>query len=141
MATDMQTYRGIYMPNIEDLQERIIQLEGLLGLHSKNSTAHLMASTKNSSLADTVRLTPSEAKVLDVISKGAKITHAETLWSVLWGMEHNPPGPSNLLNVHVSKIRKKLKPFNIGIETIYGVGWHMTQADRDRLNALIERAK
>lgn len=55
-----------------------------------------------------------------------RIVPAEVLWQVTWG-DHKPFNPVSL-RVYIYRLRAKLEPFDLGIETMIGVGYRLKPA-------------
>jgi DNA-binding response OmpR family regulator len=58
--------------------------------------------------------------------------------SVMDGLYINNADPpeSNIVDVYISKLRKKLKPYGIEIKNDWGNGWYMTPEDKRKFRAL-----
>jgi DNA-binding response OmpR family regulator len=52
-----------------------------------------------------------------------RVVPAEELWQVAWG-NHKPFNPVSL-RVHIYRLRAKLGPFGLRIETMIGVGYRL----------------
>ena len=69
-----------------------------------------------------------------IVSRLAKtperVVSAEELWQVAWG-ERKPYNPVSL-RVHVYRVRAKLEPFGLKIETMIGVGYRLQRNDERR---------
>jgi DNA-binding response OmpR family regulator len=55
-----------------------------------------------------------------------RIVPAEELWQVAWG-DHKPYNPVSL-RVYIYRLRAKLEPFDLRIETMIGVGYRLRPA-------------
>jgi DNA-binding response OmpR family regulator len=55
-----------------------------------------------------------------------RVVPAEELWRVAWG-DHKPFNPASL-RVHIYRLRAKLEPFGLRIETMIGVGYRLQLA-------------
>lgn len=67
-----------------------------------------------------------------------RIVSAEELWQVAWG-DHKPFNPVSL-RVYIYRLRAKLEPFGLKIETMVGVGYRLRlatveQAGESRLSS------
>lgn len=84
------------------------------------------------------RLTRSEGVVLAMISRAAGLAAKETIWAALYGADPNggPASGNKILDAFVFRVRRKLKPHGVSIETVWGEGWAMSPADKARLAAL-----
>ena len=59
-----------------------------------------------------------------------RVVSAEELWQVAWG-ERKPYNPVSL-RVHVYRVRAKLEPFGLKIETLIGVGYRLQAKGRKK---------
>ena len=57
-----------------------------------------------------------------------RIVRAEDLWRHAWG--DAKPYNAESLHVHVYRLRSKLAPFGVQIETMVNVGYRLTEAHR-----------
>lgn len=81
------------------------------------------------------RLSPAEEDMLrfivrrEVVTKDAAMIH-------LYGLRCADEVPQpKILDVMVCRIKKRLKPHNITIENVWGVGWKMPRDDKRRVAA------
>lgn len=95
------------------LRSRIAQLEELLGFSVKAPIV--------------LGLTGSEAAVFGVLMAREVITKDHVM-AALYRNSAKDEAEIKIVDVHVCKIRKKLKRFKIDIETVWGVGYRMTSA-------------
>lgn len=71
------------------------------------------------------RLSRIESKLLGYLMK-SKIARKEQILVALYdGREEYLDRDVNIASVYICKLRKKLKPFNINIETYWGVGFYI----------------
>ena len=69
-----------------------------------------------------INFTLKEFEVLEVLlNQKGKVVSRDVLLDKLWGFEYD--GDTRIVDVHMFKIREKLKPYAIGIKTIRGVGY------------------
>lgn len=80
------------------------------------------------------RLTGAETKVFGRLLKGGAVTK-DALMACLYRDVGRDEVEIKIVDVFVCKLRKKLKPFGLTIETIWGVGYTMTA----EMRALFER--
>lgn len=85
------------------------------------------------------RLTRVETIVLGVLMTRARPGHA-AFWCALYADSEDPPD-AKVLDVHVCKLRRKLKPLGILIRTEWGMGWHLPAADRARLRKIAAQVR
>lgn len=103
------------------LRARIAQLEGLLGF---TITAPI-----------SFRLTPCEASVFGALMKRELMTK-ETAMAAIYRDLGRDEAEIKIVDVFVCKMRKKLKAFDIVIETVWGQGYRMTPSVKDRVRKL-----
>ncbi|MEJ8571268.1 helix-turn-helix domain-containing protein [Microbaculum marinum] len=85
-------------------------------------------------------LTPSEGGVLRLLVDHGELTH-ERLNHHCYGYPDKIPENPKLPHVFICKVRKKLRPHGIEIETIRGEGYRISPEHRARVRALeAERA-
>lgn len=68
-----------------------------------------------------VELTPSQAIILHCLTRREVADH-DMLIRHLWD-QHEPEEPASALQVHVSDLRKRLKPHGVMIRARYGIGY------------------
>lgn len=107
--------------NLDTALERIRQLEACL--------VPYVAWT------DSVQLTGRERQVLSMIMARAIATRT-AIDTVLYGMRMEPISESTI-SVFVSKIRRKLRPLGITINTQHGVGFYMAPDMQKRARDLL----
>lgn len=107
---------------VYQLRERIRELECLLGQEWRAPRV--------------LRLTPTENDVLGAIIAKSPIRR-KALYNLVYGDNPDPP-LLPIVQVYISKLRAKLRPHLIWIETIHGMGYQITPENVDRLNALYE---
>lgn len=108
--------------DLSEARERIRQLEDLL---VGKKTFHAPSALK---------LPPREEQILGMMMGRERMTR-EAIYTVLYGASHDQPG-SNVISVYISRIRKKLEPFGVTIETSWRLGWSLSPLMKDRLRAL-----
>lgn len=104
----------------EDLRERIRQLEGALG-----ATAALNAPVE-------WRLTAREATVFGVIAS-RELATKEAIMAALYHNLGKEEAEIKIVDVFICKIRKKLAPFGIVVETVWGQGYRLSTATKQHL--------
>jgi hypothetical protein len=109
-------------PNCETLKRRIAYLEGRIGVDGElDKAAKLVAA---------FGLSITEARVVMRLFAGASVVSS-------WGMIDDLGISSlNSLSVHVVRIRHKLGDHDV-IQTIERVGYRLTDAGRERVEALL----
>ena len=63
-----------------------------------------------------------------LVCKAERVIPIRNLWELVWGSEKSIDEPT--MRVHLSRLRHKLMPFGIGIESMPGVGYRLTLAKR-----------
>ncbi len=100
-----------------------------------NTTAFL---DRRTTLADTpvaADLTPMESAIVNYIANSGTV-HREQIMDFLYSDAINPPQPK-IVDVYISRARKKLTPHDIRIDTLLGRGYAMSEEHADRWRALI----
>lgn len=105
----------------EDAIERIRQLEDEAGMAFQSHPYH--------------GFTEMEDCMLGAIAAAPHIATRERIYTLLYGMHEDPPN-QKILDVYLSKLRKKLTPYEIKIETVWGRGYYMSPDDRLKLESL-----
>ena len=75
------------------------------------------------------KLTPTEERVFEVLMARQVATRRAIMVAVYRNVLRDEPD-EKILDVWISKIRTKLKPFSIPIETHHGVGWSISPQTR-----------
>ncbi|XUM21031.1 helix-turn-helix domain-containing protein [Bradyrhizobium oligotrophicum S58] len=97
------------------LRERVRQLEELLGFYCPVPLEF--------------QLTRSEAAVFGALLAREVVTN-DTLMAALYRDCARDEADPDVFKVFVHKVRKKLKPFGLTIETIWGTGYRLTAASK-----------
>jgi two-component system cell cycle response regulator CtrA len=97
------------------LRERVRQLEEQLGFHCPAPIEF--------------QLSRSEAAVFGVLLTRDVVT-TETLMAALYRDCSRDEAEPEILKVFVHKVRKKMKPFGLTVETIWGTGYRLTAASK-----------
>jgi len=84
------------------------------------------------------KLTKTEQRIMSVCLARDLATKEALAAALYWDKEDPADGPSNV-KVHISKIRRKLKPFGIEIKTIWGQGFHVPAEIREQFRSRIEQ--
>lgn len=86
--------------------------------------------------AGTFGLTKSEAKLLSfVVSR--TIARREECFAHLYSSAVREPDSTKVIDVMISKCRKKLRPWQIDIETVWATGYRMNQDNKARLHNIL----
>jgi two-component system, cell cycle response regulator CtrA len=108
------------------LRARIAQLEELLGFSLKAPIV--------------LRLTGSEGSVFGALMARDLVTK-EHVMAALYRNYAKDEAEIKIVDVFICKIRKKLKPFKIEIETVWGVGYRMNTAMKALARTLYDESK
>ena len=111
---------------IEYLEAEVAMLRDELG-QGKNDE-HLNAARR------TFVIMPQAARLLLALIDGRQRSH-EALRTLLWGADGGPEG--NVLQVHMTHLRKGMRPHGIEIVTIWGFGFQMSAVDCAKAKALL----
>lgn len=109
----------------DELRERIAQLEELLGFRAV--------------LPIEWRLTPLEARLVGFMLKRPLATKDE-LMSALYSLRPDEPPHDKIIDVFVCKVRPKLRRHGIEIRTVWGQGFAIDAATRERVARQLEAA-
>lgn len=85
------------------------------------------------------RLTPHEAKVLGVLLK-REIASRDLIYRAIYADDWARDREPKIIEMWLSLLRKKLRPFDITIQNDYGHGWFLSAADKARIKAMSEEA-
>lgn len=77
-------------------------------------------------------LTAHEGRLLGMLITREQCTKEQLLAGIYSARADDPP-EIKIVDVYVCKIRKKLKPFGIEIETLWGVGYRIAPASKARI--------
>lgn len=108
----------------EMLRERIIRLEGLLGMH----------------IAAPIEfgLTPQETRVFGVLM-ARELATKDAVMAALYHSIAKEEAEVKIVDVFICKIRAKLKRFGIAIETQWGHGYFLTAATKARVKEMLAK--
>ena len=107
----------------DELRERIIQLERAL--------------TAGYDRLPVGGLTPTEAAVLAAIAASEAGATKVRIFEAVYAMRHDGEAPEmKIVDVYVCKIRRKLRAYDIEIDTVWGWGYRMPLASREKLAVL-----
>lgn len=86
-------------------------------------------------------MSPSMRRLLAFLMNSICPTKEQCLSALYWDRPNDEP-ELKIVDVFVCKIRKKLKRIDetLIIETIWGVGWRMTPATKDKLKTMLDEA-
>jgi DNA-binding response OmpR family regulator len=119
-------YMGAVKPeeiiSLQEARERIRQLEAVIGLNAKMPRA--------------LHLTAAEDDIVAMIAKRApNCMDVTRMHYAIYGARIEAPD-QKIIQVQITKIRRKLMAHGIELETWWGRGYSMTLADLDKLKAL-----
>lgn len=122
------TLRDSYVQSLEvqndELRLRVEQLEDMLGMR-------LDAPIE-------IGLTASEAKVFGLLQR-VEMATKQAIMSALYYERIDTEPELKIVDVFVCKLRAKLKPWRIEIETLWGTGYHMTPESKALAAALYRK--
>lgn len=107
----------------EELRERVRQLEEMLGM------------TFDAPLQ--LGLTGTETMVLGLLSK-VEMATKEAMLSHLYSDRPNDVPELKIVDVFICKMRRKLQPFGITIDTVWGRGYALPKSAKVRLAELCQ---
>jgi len=107
------------MTELERLRDRVEQLEEALGI--------------NLELPNELGLTPLETKILGMLVK-RDIINRDVMFAGLYSdrLENHQPDPKTI-DVHICKLRKKLKSIGVRVYSRYGVGYYLDKEAKEKL--------
>lgn len=126
--TEPTNYHGRTM---QDLRDRIEQLEGVIGVDR----------SARSKLSDAFPdMEPSLGDILSMLLKRDFVTR-EGLYTVQYGARPESDQPDEkVLDVLVCRLRNHLEPHGVTFKTARDAGWFMPKPEKAKLRALIENA-
>lgn len=108
-------------------------------LDEANETIRQMREVREvNPLLGVLGLTKNECEILSAIVDHGRISR-EQLFVRVWGARRDPPDPQ-IIDVHLCRIRKRLKPYGMRIKTLWGAGWEMSKDDCERVRELARAA-
>lgn len=122
-----------YEARIAALEARIVRLE---------EENHLLARSLGQTIEPSVALglTHSEARLVGILAERGSAT-TDQIMHACYSIRTDADMPEpKIIDVFVCKARKKLRRFDIIIETVWGQGYAMPAASRERLRALCEES-
>lgn len=106
---------------VEELEERIRQLTG--ELHATEYVA-----------PHDLGLSMTQTRMLGLMLRHDRVVSADTLFEATRNRVTRRTEPDQkLMQVNIHKLREKLKPHGLVIETIFGFGWRLTNESRAAL--------
>lgn len=115
----------------------IAQLQALIERLEAENDALRRALQPVRALPRWLGLSPTEEAIVSLLMTRDRVSYAQ-IYDVLYvGKENYGDVNPKIMNVWICKIRKKLKPHAIDIETMWSIGLSMPVASRDRLKAFL----
>lgn len=110
---------------IEELEEEVRQLRNLrFGPH------------EGQPIPTRINFTYREIQLLTtLVTNCDRVLSREFIYSALYRFSDNMP-EEKIIDVFINKLRKKLKPWGVTIETVWGVGYKLPKASLTRLQEL-----
>lgn len=110
---------------VDQLCERITELEKLLGLHADFPREFLIEG----------KMGGAGRQILGMLMK-AELLRRSAIYAALWGALPDVDQPEEkIVDVYICKIRRDLKPWGIKIEAVWGLGYYMSPAHKRALEA------
>jgi two-component system cell cycle response regulator CtrA len=110
----------------EILRDRVIALEEMIGIRI---TVPLI-----------FQFTIKEAMLFGILLKREMVTKQMAM-DALYGLSASgEEAEIKIIDVFICKIRKKLKPFGIEVETVWGQGYRLTQAAKSTVQRHLEQS-
>lgn len=111
---------------LQSLRDRVQELEELLGL-----------AREQADIFHRLKLSPQQKALLGLLYR-SNLVRRYTAYNALYGARQECEQPEDrILDVQICKIRTRLMPLGISIETQRAAGWFMTAENKERLSALI----
>jgi DNA-binding response OmpR family regulator len=124
--TDSETIADL-KGTVQELQDRVSELQELIFGEQERIQAAF-------------GLTTIEATIVALLLN-RPVGTKPVLYGALYSGALDELPDTTVLKVHICKIRKKLDAFGIEIETLWGDGWKLTPAMKDRLRSLLGGAE
>lgn len=105
----------------EQLRERVAELEAVLGVRFEAPVV--------------MGLTGAESRLLGVLMKRDLVTK-DAAMTALYVDRANDPPHDKIIDVFICKMRRKLDPYGVRIETLWGRGYRLPAKSREALVAL-----
>lgn len=106
---------------VEELEERIRQLTG--ELHATEYVA-----------PHELGLSMTQTRMLGLMLRHDRVVSGDTLFEATRNhMTRKTEPDQKLMQVQIWKLREKLEPFGLTIETIFGFGWRLSAESRAKL--------
>lgn len=117
------------MSELQRLRDRVEQLEDLLG----------MGNTMAKQLSATFGITQCQAKMLGVLLNRSMATK-DAMYFALYGdrPEADQPLSESVIKKHFSRLRRRLAPAGVKIESIYGQGWRLPIEHKAKIRELMQ---
>jgi two-component system cell cycle response regulator CtrA len=127
----MTTLRDDYVAALEaeneDLRARIVRLEESMG-------ARIEAPLE-------FRFTGQETKVFGILLKRELVTKVQALDALYGHLPEQDEAEIKIVDVFICRMRKKLEPFDIKIETVWGQGYRMPAASKATAQAMLDQSR
>jgi DNA-binding response OmpR family regulator len=111
-------YAAMLEAENETLRERVRQLEDMLGATFEAPIEFGLTRTENA--------------ILGLLSR-VELATKETILSQLYSERPNQEPHIKIIDVFVCKMRRKLKPFDIVVENVWGRGYMLSKASKIKL--------
>jgi two-component system cell cycle response regulator CtrA len=112
---------------LQRLRDRVEELEALLGV-DRSIVGRIR---------DAFNIEPRHAQIVGMLLSRDFVTR-DGLYTVLYGDLPEKDWPNDkILDAQICKLRPRLVPFGIEINTKWGEGWSMTKADKAKVRAIL----
>jgi two-component system, cell cycle response regulator CtrA len=132
------------MSFLADLEQKYIDaLDRIKALEAEVAILRTAAEelVKTGDVPAAFRLTKKEVDFLQALMGRASATKEQLLALVYadrWGMDDEPE--IKIVDVFICKLRKKLKPFGVTIETLWGRGYALPVQSKETIRAMVSSA-
>jgi DNA-binding response OmpR family regulator len=113
---------------LDQAQATILELKQLLRAQGRYSS-------------EEIRLTPTQRTVVDILLQTDGISTKEHLYDALYASKQGHLPDPGILREIIRLIRKQLTPHGIEISFVFGKGYTISDASKDKLNTLIFRSE
>jgi len=111
----------------EELRARVARLEETLGMRIETPLQ--------------LRLTRQEGRVFGILLKRELVTKIQALDALYGHLPEQDEAKIKIIDVFVCHMRRKLKPFAIEIETVWGQGYRMPAASKALAAELLDQSR
>jgi two-component system cell cycle response regulator CtrA len=125
---DLQARLDLVTAELATARERIAQLEDMLCVEAP--------------WTGLLGLTRAEGVVLTVLMRRDIVSKSQVMAALYAGRaDGGEEIGQKITDVFICKLRRKLKEYGIGIDTVWGIGWRMKAADKAAVTALAQQVR